>query len=201
MPLFLNEIGNIYGRLKVITEAGRTKRGQAIWLCECECGTRKKVQGGNLRCGNTQSCGCFQQRTHGMTHTPEYRAWQNIKDRCSNPSNTSFKDYGGRGISMDENFQESFVDWLAEVGMRPPGNGMSIDRIDNSKGYVAGNMAWRSKFKQATNTRRVVLTQKMADSIRALRLAGESAPSIARSIGCKVHNVRNVIYGRAWQKQ
>ncbi len=93
---------------------------------------------------------------HGLTGTPEYWAWRDIKKRCYNPNNKWYKNYGGRGIKMYEPWITSFVSFLQYVGNRPD-RGYSIDRIDNNGDYEPGNVKWSTKKEQDNNRRTTVL--------------------------------------------
>lgn len=95
---------------------------------------------------------------HGMTRDPLYRLWINIKDRCSNPNNPYFRNYGGRRISLASEFRDDFTKFAEEIGPRPSTK-HSIDRINNNLGYVPGNLRWATKKEQARNMRKnVILT-------------------------------------------
>jgi len=111
---------------------------------------------------------------HGLTKHPLYGVWANIKQRCTNPKHQGFKLYGGRGITMQPEWAASFVEFLKDVGERP--SGCSIDRIDNSGGYVRGNVRWATPQEQSNNTRtnRYVtnngVTKTLAQWARELKL-------------------------------
>lgn len=90
--------------------------------------------------------------THGMRYTPEYRAWVNAKNRCFNPAYEGFSDYGGRGITMDPLFVESFEAFFAEVGLRPSAL-HSIDRKNVNGHYAPGNLRWATMTEQLANRR------------------------------------------------
>lgn len=90
-------------------------------------------------------------KRHGHSRTPEYRAWRDAIQRCTNPNNRHFKDYGARGITVCQEWVDSFETFLAELG--PRHEGMSLDRIDNDKGYVSGNCRWATPLQQSINTR------------------------------------------------
>ncbi len=93
-----------------------------------------------------------QYEKHGLSYTPEYIAWACMLDRCANPRNKRFKDYGGRGISVCERWRQSFLAFLEDVGQRPDSK-MSLDRIDNSGNYEPGNVRWALPVTQAANRR------------------------------------------------
>lgn len=134
------------------------RAGRAYWLCKCDCGKMPIVAHGHIRNGQ-DSCGCYgkerQRRsvtTHGMHRTPEYRSWRNAKERCFNPAHRRYGDYGGRGITMCDEWREDFAAFFAYIGPRPYGT--TLDRIDNGKGYGPGNVQWATPGQQATNRRR-----------------------------------------------
>lgn len=91
-----------------------------------------------------------QQRSfHGMTHTATYKCWLNMKDRCGNPNTPTYKHYGGRGITVCDRWQKSFKDFLSDMGEKP--DNLSLDRIDNNKGYYKENCRWATEQQQRIN--------------------------------------------------
>ncbi len=88
---------------------------------------------------------------HGMYGSPEYKTWQGMKQRCYNKSFQQYADYGGRGITVCERWM-SFENFLEDMSKRP--EGMSLDRIDNEKGYSKENCRWTTEYEQKRNTRR-----------------------------------------------
>lgn len=147
-PNFKDLIGKVFHSLTVIGDGGRVKtktgKGQARWRCRCECGKIVVVVGQRLRDGSTKSCGCFRVKvtgkratTHGMSKTSEHRIWAGIKNRCLNPAEERFKDYGGRGIVICQRWRESFAAFFSDLGVRPSSR-HSIDRIDNNGHYSCG---------------------------------------------------------------
>jgi hypothetical protein len=143
--------GQKFGRLKVLSEAGR-KFGGVSWLCRCDCGREHLVASGHLTNGSIRSCGCLRvdgPKTHGSCYKPEYRAFWHAKARCDNPRDSSYPNYGGRGIQFRFT---SFEEWFAELGRRPAG--MSVDRINNDGHYEPGNVRWATASQQAFNRRR-----------------------------------------------
>lgn len=91
--------------------------------------------------------------SHGMHNSPEWRAWKDMKARCSNPTLRNYPSYGGRGISVCEKWRGSFSAFLADVGLRPSAE-YSLERIANDGNYEPGNVRWATRLEQARNTRR-----------------------------------------------
>lgn len=151
--------GQKFGRLTVAAAAASSDTGRAMWSCLCDCGRTVIVKGKELRNGNNVSCGCWKRerlgdyaRTHGMRGTPEYRSWKHAKERCFNPANKKYDDYGGRGIIMCMEWAQSFEAFYAHIGPRPPGT--SLDRFPNNDGnYEPDNVRWATSSQQAYNRR------------------------------------------------
>jgi hypothetical protein len=148
--------GKVFERLTVLGY-GNCKNF-AYLLCKCECGKEKYVRKSHLESGNIKSCGCYkQQRLDAMPHNSnlykkEYKCWNKIKERIFNPNNKSYKDYGGRGIAMSDEYRYDFNAFLKDVGLAPSSN-HSIERIDVNGNYEKGNLTWADKLTQANNTR------------------------------------------------
>jgi hypothetical protein len=151
--LLIDLTGKRFGRWTVTAYAQRSR-----WSCVCDCGARVIVDGGNLRSGGSRSCGCLARElskaratTHGMTGSPEYISWQQMKQRCLNPRHHAYKWYGGAGVTMREEWINSFVEFFADRETRPPGT--SLDRIDPAGNYEPGNTRWAPSYLQAQNKR------------------------------------------------
>jgi hypothetical protein len=153
---FDNLAGKRFTRLLVISYEGQHKGG-ANWLVRCDCGEERVVKRRKLLSGEQKSCGCLRReapprRTHGMAKSPEYTAWAAMKARCSNPKNRIFHLYGGRGITVCDQWAASFENFLKDMGPRPAPD-LSIDRINNDGNYEPGNCRWADKPTQSKNRR------------------------------------------------
>ncbi len=150
--------GHRFGRLVVVGYLGKAMRGQ--WWCKCDCGMQVRVMTGNLLRGHTRSCGCYgkeraaaDKTTHGATRDrnpmPEYRSYHHAQDRCTNPNDKGFHNYGGRGIEFRFT---SFEEFFTEVGKRPSSR-HSVERVNNNGHYEKGNVIWATPREQANNKR------------------------------------------------
>ncbi len=156
--------GMKFGRLTVI-ERIENKNKKTCWRCRCDCGNEISVISTNLTQAHTQSCGCLHDETaskmhikHALCHTKIYRTWASIKDRCLKPQNKSYKNYGGRGITMCPAWIDDFLAFCNYVSTLEHfgEEGYSLDRIDNDGNYEPGNLRWANRKTQGRNTRRNV---------------------------------------------
>lgn len=138
--------GQRFGRFVVKSFAFANASGKAMWLCICDCGVEKIVNGQNLLNHMSTNCGCQGgSYSHGRSRTPEYQAYYGAQQRCAKTEG-----YADRGILFKFT---SFEEFFEEVGPRP-GKGYSLDRIDNNGNYEKGNLRWATAWEQQHNTRR-----------------------------------------------
>lgn len=156
--------GKKMGRLTPIQEAGSTKDKKIKWLCLCDCGNTVVVIGKELKSGGTKSCGCLRREVcklnaviiHGDAVggkiTPEYLAWINMKCRCYDENDDSYKNYGERGIIVCDRWLNSYKNFLEDMGRRPS-NLHSLERKDNDGIYEPSNCKWATQGVQSRNRR------------------------------------------------
>jgi hypothetical protein len=145
--------GQRFGRLVVQEFAGRIKN-TSMWFCKCDCGNTKRVNGHSLKIGVTRSCGCLMKEArirHNQSRTPLYAIWLCIKQRCYNPNNPEYKNYGGRGIKMCDRWWYLFQNFYEDMGDRPKGR--TLDRKDNDGDYCKENCRWGTQEEQNRNRR------------------------------------------------
>lgn len=202
-----NLIGNVYGRLVVI-ECAPPKilpsgAKQTMWLCKCECGNIKTIPAYNLKIGKAKSCGCLsremasqRRKTHGATQhskrTRLYDIWRGMKERCQNPKNISYANYGGKGIRICETWNssfEQFKEWAEQNGYS---DNLSIDRIDARAGYFPDNCRWVTKRVQNNNTNRNAIitasgkTQTLAEWARQTQIDAGTISARIKKLGWSV---------------
>jgi hypothetical protein len=149
----LDLTGKSFGKWIVLRKhENRTKHGEVLWECKCECGNNANVKAGNLRGNTSKSCGCAQHEyTHNMTGTKTFKSWESMKQRCLNKNAPDYISYGGRGIKVCNRWVNSFDNFLSDMGLRP--NDKTLDRMDVNGDYTPENCRWATKQEQEQNKR------------------------------------------------
>ena len=155
-PILIEDLGYLYPN-----ENSKSRARFGIYKCGF-CGTNFKANTNDINRGYIKSCGCYQKRrvseankTHGKRYTRLYKIWINIKDRVLNPKNKRYNDYGGRGITICDDWKNDFIpfyNWAMSNGYEE-NKGLSIDRIDNDGNYKPSNCRWTTKTIQSRNQR------------------------------------------------
>lgn len=151
--------GMRFGRFTVVEFHSNNKHNQTMWRCRCDCGNERIVCVGNLNYGVSKSCGCLKSEKllesitkHGLHNTREYKIWKKMRQRCRNPLDPAYPDYGGRGILVCKRWDD-FSNFIADMGTCPDLT-LSIDRFPNNDGnYEPGNCRWATRTEQARNKR------------------------------------------------
>lgn len=154
-----NCIGKKFGRLTILKIDHIEENGQTYVLCKCDCGKEKVIKWGSVSAGLIVSCGCrktevlkYGSITHGKTNTRLYSIWQNMRKRCYYSKYIEFENYGGRGISICDEWRnnfESFYKWAINNGYA---DNLSIDRINVNANYEPSNCRWADRKQQSRNT-------------------------------------------------
>nr|DAH72017.1 MAG TPA: PVL ORF-50-like family [Caudoviricetes sp.] len=159
--------GQTFGKLYVIKRVENRKKKcgqqQVMYLCKCKCGNETIISYDNLK-RQTRSCGCLQteaisnmNKTHGLTKTRLHRIWCNMRNRCSNTNMKAYKDYGGRGIKVCEEWSNNFMNfynWAIANGYK---ENLTIDRINNNGNYEPSNCRFSTAEQQAHNKRNSIM--------------------------------------------
>ena len=189
--------GQRFNRLRVVDFFG-IKGNSGYWNCVCDCGKSVIVRSGHLMSGATQSCGCLKvehtkraNTTHGQTRnglkTRAYRIWAHLRERCRNPNCKGFKYYGGNGRDVCDRWL-IFENFFEDMGECP--EGMTLERIDNTKGYYKENCRWATQLEQANNK----------SNTHWIDYKGEimSLPQWARRLGMQIETLRQRINKLHW---
>lgn len=207
MSRFEDLTGKRFGRLVVIERAEDhiqpNGKHQIQWLCKCDCGNEVVVRGSNLKNGNSKSCGCLQKDTtsfnnklhngsisvSGMARSKIYTTWCNMKQRCLNENNRQYKDYGGRGIKVCDDWLdfEPFYKWAMVNGYNDM---LTLDRINTNGNYTPRNCRWVDMKMQQNNRRN---NHRITYNGKTQTLA-----QWADEIGVKRQTLRDRIFRYGW---
>jgi len=147
------EVGQKYHRLTIERIFKQENVHGRMAACLCDCGIQKNIRLGSLGNGHSKSCGCSRReinKTHGMTHTRVYSIWEGMIQRCTNKKSTGYDNYGGRGITVCEEWRD-FNNFYADMGLPP--DRKTLDRKNNDIGYCKDNCRWATWKEQHSNKR------------------------------------------------
>lgn len=183
--------GQKFNRLLVLGPT-RTQSGVFAWKCKCDCGNITITQGSQLKNGHSKSCGCYKndiarQRLtkHGFARTKLRRVLTSMRSRCENPNHVSYKNYGGRGIDVCEEWKTdfmSFYNWAINNGYK---DDLQIDRIDNNKNYEPSNCRWATRKENLMN-KRTTLIYEYNGQVKTLKDWSEQYGIPYKRLRCRV---------------
>lgn len=150
---FIDLTNQRFGRWIVLYRGTNDRDGHIRWVCRCDCGVEKKVTRGSLRNGRSTGCNKCSKTNfkHGYSRSPTYKVWDSMIQRCYNIENSHHGDYGGRGITVCEEWKVDFSNFIKDMGEKP--KNLTLDRIDNNKGYFKENCRWVTMKVQNRNRR------------------------------------------------
>jgi hypothetical protein len=186
--------GKVFSGITALSLKGFDRHNIAYWNCRCHCGKDMVCSGSHLISGHTTSCGCSRIR-HGHTRharkSPEYSSWRYMIRRCTNPKDRKYKHYGGRGITVCDEWMQSFESFISSMGRRPSPK-HTLGRIDNEKGYFPENCRWETYAEQNINKRNNHHLSAMGKT--------QTISEWAKEIGCKYHFILSRIRG-GWKPE
>lgn len=175
--------------LEVITRVP-SRKGRSHWYCLCDCGNHTTVSTHYLRKESSKSCGCLMRekvggryRDHGLSRTRLYKTWNNMRNRCQNKERPDYCYYGGKGINVCSEWDQSFPtfrEWALSSGYHKD---LTIDRIDIEKGYSPSNCRWEDRAMQARNRSATIIDEDQASLIKTMLNYGVGASEIGRIFG------------------
>ena len=203
MGKLIDITGKRFGMWTVLNRSYKDETGQWFWSCKCDCGTVRDVCGTSLRSGISKCCGCTRGKLnkhnlkHGGRNERLYAVWQGMRYRCNNPNSKFFDRYGGRGISICEEWNDyaKFREWALKNGYdeNAPKGGCTIDRIDNDKGYSPDNCRWVSSKEQCNN--------RSSNHIIEYNGQSHTLQEWADILGIRKDTLRRRIEAYQWSKQ
>lgn len=155
--------GQRFGRLTALHRDTDNKGKDSKWICRCDCGNVVSVYTHNLTRGKSTSCGCYRNEltkermtTHGLSHKEHrlYRVWDSMRQRCGNPKDSAYKNYGGRGIRVCDEWEDNFLSFRTWAISNGYNDSLTIERINVDDDYCPENCKWIPFSEQTSNRRK-----------------------------------------------
>jgi hypothetical protein len=187
MGIIKDLTGQVFGRLTVLSFNSFIEKRRTVWNCKCTCGKEVTAPGKNLTNGHKLSCGCLTKArfTHRSTGTRLHGIWGDMKNRCNNPRHKGFKNYGGRGIKICEDWQKDFSIFKVWAIANGYSETLKIERINNDGNYEPDNCKWATDLEQSFNkrtTRQIILFGETLNLLQAEQKYGISRDIIRSRI-------------------
>lgn len=197
MSQYIDLVGKKFGRLSVVKRVENNHNGDTMFLCLCDCGNYTKVSSPNLRRNHVKSCGCVKKETsptwrtkHGLTDSRIHKTWSAMKQRCFNKNCNAYPTYGGRGITVCDEWKNDFLafyNWAIAHGYSDT---LTIDRIDPNGNYEPSNCRWIEIKKQCDNRRNTLRLEYNGET----HTIGEWS----KIVGVSESTLRSRYYTRRW---
>ena len=206
MGKLIDITGNRYGRLVVIKRSYTDKDKFVRWECKCDCGNTYYGRSYELKNGIVKSCGCLEienrqhigKEIHGLSQLPIYKVWKSMKARCYRETDKRYSRYGGRGISVCNEWlhsPEAFIEWANKNGYS---KGLSLDRIDNNSNYSPENCRFVSTAINNRNSSNVKLHDMEILKIKELYANGWKQIDIAERFCISQQTVSKIVNDKSW---
>ncbi len=197
--------GQVINGITFIKEVPSEGSRKAQW--KCFCGNVFKTEIGNIKSKNTKNCGCLRKQkllkrntTHGLSKTRIYNIYHNMIKRCHNKNNMAYNYYGGRGIFVCNEWKKDFMSFYNWAINNKYQEDLTIERVDNNRGYFPNNCKWATRKEQSRNTRLVKLNSKKAENIREIRKNNPNMvySDIGKIFGVSKHVIYLVLKDKIW---
>ena len=140
-----------------------------------------------------------EKESHGMSYTPEYTVWKNMRSRCYNKNSKYYSNYGGRNITVCDRWRDSFINFFKDMGLKPEGK-TEIDRIDNNGNYEPSNCKWVTPAENCHNRRSTILTIEKVRAIRLKHSQGIRDCDLAMEYSCSQSSIYCVVRNISWKE-
>lgn len=205
----IEKVGTSFKKIDILEYLGSDVNRRALYKYKCHCGNVFEKAFFLLVKQKNPSCGCLRQLTyqsinikHGSARRSAksklYTTWCAIKERCNNPNHKNYETYGGAGIKMQKEWEENFLLFANYLG-EPPSKNCSVDRIDNLKGYVIGNIRWATQEEQCQNKKTTKLSKEIVLASRDMHKNGFLVKDIAVKFNVHPTTLHHAIKKRTWK--